>query len=283
MNTLTLFEQGILYETGFMVFFYILAALVGLLIGSFLNVCIYRIPNNESIVMPPSHCMKCGHRLTVLDLVPVFSYVFLRGRCRHCGEKISPRYALVEMMTSVVYVLLFHKYGLSVDFLASAYLMSILLVVFFIDLDHMIIPNQLVIAALIGGVPLFIYNIFRPIEIYGDHNWWNPLLGALIGFGFLLLIAILGYIVYKTDEAMGGGDIKLFAPIGLFLGWKMTIMSLFISFVTAGVISIILLLLKKKDRKSTFVFGPFIVIGTFATYLFGWEFFNWYIGTLQMY
>ncbi|HOM03072.1 MAG TPA: prepilin peptidase [Acetivibrio sp.] len=279
----TLLDLRIFFGTGFTVFCYVFVALFGLFIGSFLNVCIYRIPNNESIVKPRSHCMKCGHTLGVLDLVPVFSYVFLRGRCRYCGEKISPRYALVEMLTSVVYVILLWKFGLTVDFLASAYLMSILIAVFFTDVDHMIIPNGLVIAALIGGVPLFVYNILRPVDIYGDRNWWNPLLGALIGFGFLLLIGVLGYLVYKTDEAMGGGDIKLFAPIGLFLGWKMTIMTLFISFVTAGVISIILLLLKKKDRKSTFVFGPFIVIGTFCTYLFGWELLNWYIGSLPLY
>jgi len=96
------------------------------------------------------------------------------------------------------------------------------------------------------------------MDIYVDRKWWNPLLGAFIGFGFLLLVAIVGYLVYKTDEAMGGGDVKLFAPIGLFLGWKMTIVALFISFVSAGIVSIVLLLLKKKERRSTFVFGPLL-------------------------
>jgi len=122
----------------------------------------------------------------------------------------------------------------------------------------MIIPNKLVVAALVGGVLPFVYNIFRPMDIYVDRKWWNPLLGAFIGFGFLLLVAIVGYLVYKTDEAMGGGDVKLFAPIGLFLGWKMTIVALFISFVSAGIVSIVLLLLKKKERRSTFVFGPLL-------------------------
>jgi len=144
----------------------------------------------------------------------------------------------------------------------------------------MIIPNKLVVAALVGGVLPFVYNIFRPMDIYVDRKWWNPLLGAFIGFGFLLLVAIVGYLVYKTDEAMGGGDVKLFAPIGLFLGWKMTIVALFISFVSAGIVSIVLLLLKKKERRSTFVFGPFIVMGTFFTYLFGWELLEWYLSTL---
>ncbi|ABN52086.1 MAG TPA: prepilin peptidase [Hungateiclostridium thermocellum] len=276
----TSLNLGLLFETGFTVFCYISVALLGLLVGSFLNVCIYRIPNDESVVRPRSHCMKCGHTLGALDLVPVFSYLFLKGRCRYCGEKISPRYALVELLTSVVYLLLFWKYGLSVDFLASAYLMSVLIAVFFIDLDHMIIPNKLVVAALVGGVLPFVYNIFRPMDIYVDRKWWNPLLGAFIGFGFLLLVAIVGYLVYKTDEAMGGGDVKLFAPIGLFLGWKMTIVALFISFVSAGIVSIVLLLLKKKERRSTFVFGPFIVMGTFFTYLFGWELLEWYLSTL---
>ena len=267
-----------------MTLYYIFIALLGLLIGSFLNVCIYRIPKGESVVMPPSHCMNCGNRLTAIDLVPVFSFLFLRGKCRHCGVKISPRYAIVELFTSLTFVLLFYKYHLSlVDFIASAYFISILIAIFFIDLDHMIIPDELVIAGLIGGVPLIVYNIFNAVQIYGDRNWWTPLLGALVGFGVLLLVAFLGFVIYKTDEAMGGGDIKLFAPIGIFLGWKMTVVAFLLSVFIAAFISIILMLLGIKDRKSTIPFGPFIVIGTFLTYLYGWDILNWYIGTLNLY
>ncbi|MDQ2085285.1 prepilin peptidase [Herbivorax sp. ANBcel31] len=264
------------------IFAYTYVILIGLLIGSFLNVCICRIPEGESIVKPSSHCVKCGHKLKWFELVPVFSYLFLRGKCRKCDVKISPRYALVEMLTAIVFVILFFQYGISAisDFVASAFLMSIMIVVFFIDLKYMIIPDGLVITGLIGGVVTGIYNAFNPLEIYGDDRWWNPLLGAVIGFGMLLLIAVLGYLVYGTEDAMGGGDVKIFAPIGLFLGWKMTIVALFISVVLAGVIGLILILTGIRDRKSGIPFGPFIVIGTFLTYLFGWDLLNWYIGRL---
>jgi leader peptidase (prepilin peptidase)/N-methyltransferase len=275
--------SSVIFNEEMMPFYYIFFGVLGLLIGSFLNVCIYRIPNNESIVVKPSHCMKCGHRLGVLDLIPVLSFVFLRGKCRHCGEKISPRYAIVELLTSLTFVILFHEYSLSVDFLASAFMMSILIAVFFIDLDHMIIPDGLVITGLIGGGVLFVYNIFKPVAIYGDRNWWNPLLGGVIGFGLLFLIGIVGNAVYKTEDAMGGGDIKIFAPIGIFLGWKMTIMALLSSFLFGAIIGFIMILLKGREKGTTYAFGPFIVLGTFVTYLFGWDILIWYLGTLNIY
>ncbi|NLD50424.1 MAG: prepilin peptidase [Clostridiaceae bacterium] len=260
-----------------MTFYYIYFALVGLIIGSFLNVCIYRIPREESIVRPPSHCPNCGNRLTFIDLVPVFSFLFLRGKCRHCSAKISPRYAMVELLTSLIFVLLLYKYKLTVDFFAAAYLMSILIAIFFIDLEHMIIPDGLVLAGLVGGIPLVVYNLFRPIEIYGDRNWWTPLVGMLSGFVVLLFIGLVGLLIYKTDEAMGGGDIKLFAPLGLFLGWKLIIVAFLLSVFSAAIVSVILIITKVKSRKSTVPFGPFIVIGTFITYLYGWEILEWYL------
>lgn len=262
-----------------MTIYYIYFALVGLIIGSFLNVCIYRIPREESIVKPPSHCPNCGKRLTVIDLVPVFSYLFLRGKCRHCGVKISPRYAMVELLTALTFVILFHKFKLTVDFFASAYLMSILIAIFFIDLEHMIIPDGLVLAGLIGGIPLVVYNLFRPVQTYGDRNWWTPLIGMLSGFLVLLFIGLVGLLIYKTDEAMGGGDIKLFAPLGLFLGWKLIIVAFLLSVFSAAFVSVILIITKVKNRKSTVPFGPFIVIGTFVTYIYGWEILEWYLSS----
>lgn len=264
-------------------FYYTYVVILGLLIGSFLNVCICRIPNGESIVKPSSHCLKCQHKLRWFELVPVFSYLFLKGKCRKCDVKISPRYALVELLTALIFVILFHKYGIGQigDFIAAAFLMSIMVAIFFIDLEHMIIPNGLVITGLVGGVGAAIYStLIEPLDIYGDSRWWNPLLGAAVGFGMLFFIAVLAYLVYRTEDAMGGGDIKIFAPIGLFLGWRMTLVTFFISVIFAGFIGFILILLKIKDRKSGIPFGPFIVIGTFLTYLFGWDLLNWYIGKL---
>lgn len=263
-----------------MIIYYVLTFILGLLIGSFLNVCIYRIPKGESIVMPSSHCTGCGTGLKPLDLVPVFSYLFLRGKCRHCGAKISIRYPLIELLTAVVYISLFHKYGPNVDFIAAAYLMSILIAVFFIDLEHYIIPDGLVIAGLIGGVPLIIYNLFYSVSIYNDRDWWNPVLGAVTSSGFLLAVALIGFVIYKSEEALGMGDVKIFVAIGIFLGWKMAIFALFTSVVISGITSVILMILKIKGRKDTIPLGPFIVIGTYITFMWGWDLFNlWYSGS----
>jgi len=264
-----------------MVMFYIYAIYVfvlGLLIGSFLNVCIYRIPIEQSIVKPPSHCMSCGERLKILDLIPVFSYLFLKGRCRHCKEKFSPRYLFVELITAVVFVVLLMKYYNPVEFIASIFLMSILIVVLFIDFDHMIIPNGVVITGLVGGAVLVIYNIFFTTKIFGEAHWWGHLLGILPGTGFLLLTFVISLIIYKSDEGMGMGDVKIFAPIGIFLGWKLCLVALFFSVVSGGVISIILLITKIKGRKDAIPFGPYIVLGTFITLLFGREILKLYLG-----
>ncbi|MDR3586649.1 MAG: prepilin peptidase [Desulfosporosinus sp.] len=251
----------------------------GLIIGSFLNVCIYRIPQGESIVSPPSHCPNCGTRLKPLDLIPLLSYLICRGKCRYCGLKISPRYLLVELLTGLVSVALFFKYGLTVDFAAFLFLTYILVAVFFIDLDHQIIPNQLVIVGLSGGVILFVYNLFLPLQIYADHSWWNPLLGLVSGSGFLLAVSLIGLAIYKGDEVMGMGDIKLFAPIGLFLGWRMTLLALFLAIILGGISSLVLILIGKATRKSRIPFGPFIVTGVFITVMWGWDIVRWYVST----
>jgi len=251
----------------------------GLLIGSFLNVCIYRIPREESIVSPPSHCPNCGTRLKPLDLIPLLSYLIYRGNCRYCNQKISPRYFLVELLTGIVSVTLFLKYGLTVDFVAFLFLMYILIAVFFIDLDHQIIPNELVIVGLTGGAMLFVYNLFLPFQIYSDQLWWNPLLGLVVGSGFLFGVSLIGLALYKGDEVMGMGDVKLFAPIGLFLGWRMTLLALFLSVILGGMSSLVLILLGKANRKSMIPFGPFIVIGVFITVMWGWDILDWYMRT----
>lgn len=264
-----------------MLVLYVIIFIFGLIFGSFLNVCIYRIPLGKSIVSPSSACTGCGNRLTALDLVPVLSYVFLKGHCRHCGANISPRYPLIELLTAVIYTVLFLKYGFTIPFIAFVFLMSILIAVFFIDIDHRIIPDELVIAGIIGGVILLVYNYFKPlVEIFGDDRWWTPVAGFFSGSGFLLLVALLGLFIYKSDEAMGMGDVKLMAPIGLFLGWKLCLEALFISVVLAGFISVLLILLRIKNKKDTIPFGPFIVTGTFLTIMWGWDILNWYTGLI---
>lgn len=264
-----------------MIIYYIFTALYGLMIGSFLNVCIYRIPKEESIVKPHSHCTNCGTRLKALDLVPLFSFLFLGGKCRYCKTRISIRYPLIELLTAGIFVSLLWKYGVSAELFATAFLMSILIAVFFIDLEHYIIPNGLVITGLAGGAVLAVYNIFYPVQaLYGDRVWWNPFISVFIGSGFLLLVAVVGGKIYNTEDALGMGDVKIFAAIGIFLGWKMTVFALFTSIILGGVLSFLLILLKIKDRKDAVPLGPFIVIGTYITLLWGWDLFNlWYSST----
>ena len=251
----------------------------GLVIGSFINVLIYRIPQGKSIVSPPSACRSCGSRLALQDLIPVLSYVLLGGKCRHCAERISARYPLVELITAVIFITLFYKFGLTAPFFAFAYLMAILIAIFFIDIDHRIIPNGLVLAGLAGGFAVFVYNCIRPMpEVFADTKWWTPLAGLLPGSAFLLIVAIVGSLLYKTDDAMGMGDVKLMAPVGMFLGWRLCLIALFISVILGGVLSLLLMLTGIKKRKDTVAFGPFIVAGTFTTIMWGWDLLYWYLG-----
>lgn len=264
-----------------MIAIYAFIFVFGLVLGSFVNVLIYRVPEGKSIVAPPSSCMSCRARLKPLDLIPVFSWLFLKGKCRYCSAPVSPRYLLVELLTGVAVTGLFIRYGLSVAFIAFTYLAILLIAVFFIDIDHRIIPDELVLAGLIGGAAVFIYNIFVPDRfIYGDNRWWTPLAGILAGSGVLLVVAIVGAIIYKSDDAMGMGDVKLLAPVGVFLGWKLCLTALFMSIIISGVISILLIILRLKKRKDTIPFGPFIVIGTYLTIICGWDIIFWYLGRI---
>ncbi len=260
---------------------YVYVFVFGLILGSFVNVLIYRIPEGKSIVLPPSSCTSCGARLKPLDLIPVFSWIFLGGRCRYCKNPISPRYALVELMTAAAVTGLFARFGAGVAFFAFTYLVILLVAVFFIDIDHRIIPDELVLAGLAGGFAVFVYNIFVPEKmIFGDGSWWTPLVGILSGSGILLLVAFVGLLIYKSDDAMGMGDVKLLAPIGMFLGWRLGLEALFLSIILAGIISLLLIIVRIKKKKDTIPFGPFIVISTYLTILYGWNIINWYMGML---
>jgi leader peptidase (prepilin peptidase)/N-methyltransferase len=240
----------------------LISLIFGVIIGSFLNVVIYRLPNNNSIVSPPSSCGSCGHRLGPLDLVPVLSYAFLGGKCRHCGEKISARYPLVELLTGGLFALLFWRYGISIDFIKYAILACILISAGFIDIDHRIIPDRLNLFGLIIGV------IF--LVIPGSRSIKSSLLGFLVGGGFLFIVALI------SRGAMGGGDIKLFAIIGLFLGLEKTILALFLTFILGGIVGILLIALKIKSRKDYIPFGPFISIGAFIAIM-------WYNNLIMYY
>ena len=236
------------------IYFAIVSFIIGASLGSFFNVCIYRIPNKKSVVNPPSHCYNCNTRLKPLDLVPILSWTLLRGKCRYCGQKISPRY------------------GPSIITLYYSLLVSLLVIITFIDLDHYIIPDELIIFGSLGAV---IFNILgQGISIK------DSLLGGLIcGGGMLVLIYLIELIIKK--EVMGGGDIKLFGMVGLFLGIKLGLLTILLSvYVGAiyGVATIIYSKIKKKEFNSMIPYGPFISVGALISILYGTNIINWYIG-----
>jgi leader peptidase (prepilin peptidase)/N-methyltransferase len=240
----------------------------GLVLGSFLNVCIWRIPRGESIVNPPSHCGSCGTRLKPLDLVPVLSYVFLGGRCRYCKTKISLRYPAVEILTATLLTGLYIHTGFSVLFGFYGALFLLLIAIGFIDFDHQIIPDSLVIAGALVGLGMNIAGAGIGIV--------NGLLGALAGGGILLLIALAALYIFKK-EGMGGGDIKLMAMAGLFLGWKMTLVSLFLSVCAAAAVGVLLMAIGKKKHEDAIPLGPFLSLGIVLAVFWGERLLTWYL------
>ncbi|OLS03922.1 prepilin peptidase [Tissierella creatinophila] len=236
-----------------------LILLYGLIIGSFLNVCIYRIAKGESISFPPSHCGSCNEKINWYDNIPVFSYLILRGRCRNCDSKISIQYPLIEALNAIIYIILFKSFGLSIDSLAYAFILSTLIVVFFIDLNHMIIPDKLVLT-------IFIFEILHKIVLYflnRETYLKTSILGAVLAGGIFLLIVII------SRGGMGDGDITLISSLGFILGVKLILLNIFLSFLIGAIVSLVLLALKIKTRKDPIPFGPFIIIAFFIVLLFG--------------
>ncbi|MEW6524794.1 MAG: prepilin peptidase [Bacillota bacterium] len=238
-------------------------AVLGLVVGSFLNVCIYRLPREESVVFPGSRCPGCGRKLAWYDLVPVWSYLWLRGCCRHCHMRISPRYPVVEAATSLAFLLLYHRLGSGGDFVTSAWFLSVLIVATGIDLEHQIIPNELVLAGLIGGVVL--------TAVFAPAAWGQRVVGALAGHLSLLLVYVL------SRGGMGMGDVKLAAVLGFFLGWPLVLLAIFSGFVLGALAGTWLLATRRKGRKDTLPFGPFLAVGAVVALGWGAELWAWYL------
>jgi len=245
----------------------ILIFILGLVIGSFLNVCIFRIPKNKNIVSGTSHCPHCHTGLEPLDLIPVLSFLLLRGKCRYCNELIRLRYPLVELLTGFVFLIAF----LTVDFrfLLIKYLiiLSLLIVITMIDLELQLIPDSLVISLLGWSI---LWQIFLP-----EQTWWQAVLGAVIGGGLLLAIAIL------SKGGMGGGDIKLMFAAGFSLGQLGTLLALFIAFVTGGLVGAVLLATGRKTKKTPIPFGPFLALGITLSSLWGHQIIGFYLNFLK--
>ena len=232
--------------------------LFGLIVGSFLNVLIYRVPRGESILLPPSHCPHCQQRLKVPDLVPVLSYVWLKGHCRYCRAAISCRYPLVELLTGGLTWLWWVRIGAGLEGAAILLLTYALVVIALIDLDHLIIPNWLTFPLIVAGI------ILRTFQ----GEWSSALLGGLVGGGLLFLVVL----VYP--KGMGLGDVKFLTMTGVFLGWHKVLATLFLGSILGTLIMVPLLLLKRIDRKTPFPFGPFLVAATLMV-IYGWQEVSW--------
>ncbi|HOB81532.1 MAG TPA: prepilin peptidase [Peptococcaceae bacterium] len=243
--------------------------LLGLVVGSFLNVCIYRIPRKESIIFPGSHCPSCQQKLQARDLIPLFSYLFLRGKCRFCGEKISLRYPLIELSNALGWlgILALGGWEITSRNIAGGFLFSVFLVITMIDLKHLLIPNVLVACLLVSGL---IYQFF-----WGELKIMELVMGIIIGFGVPALIA------FFSKGGMGGGDIKLCAAMGAWLGYPAILYAMFLGALVAAIVSIFLLLFKLKTRKDPIPFGPFLVLGFLAVFFFQEEILAWYFSLIE--
>lgn len=247
--------------------FHIFAFVLGAVVGSFLNVCICRLPRGESVVFPPSHCPQCGYRIPFYDNIPILSYLFLAGRCRSCKTRISPQYPLVELANACLSLFLFMKFGVSLTFLALFVFCSALVAITVIDLEHQIIPDVISLPGIAVG---FVAAFFLPWL-----GWLDSLLGILLGGGSLLLVAY-GYQLLTRKEGMGGGDIKLLAMMGAFLGWRSVPFIIFAASLVGSVIGISVMLAQRKDAKLAIPFGPFLAFGAVLYIFFGRVLIHWY-------
>jgi len=251
----------------------LLFVLLGLAIGSFLNVCIDRLPQNKSIAFPPSHCEACQHKLAVKDLIPVFSYLRLRGRCRYCQASVPRRLFWVELATTLIFALLYWHYGLSVGLGVMAFYACLFIIIFVIDLEHGLILNKVVYPGMV--VALLLALLPQPwLTQWIVTGIANAALGGAIGFAILFLIAIL------SRGGMGWGDVKLAALIGLATGFPLVFFSIIMGAILGGIVAVALVIAKKRKRRQTIPFGPFLALAAMITLLWGSNILNWYLGLM---
>ena len=242
------------------------AILFGAIIGSFLNVCIHRLPLRESLLWPRSRCPRCAQTIAWYDNLPILSYFWLRGRCRACRRRISWRYPLVEALNAAGYGLIIWRFGFSASALMYLLLWSSLIVISFIDLDHMIIPDRITLPGIALG--LVAGTLLLP-------RWWDSVVGLLVGGGILYFMAWISPYLFGK-EGMGGGDIKLLAMIGAFLGWKPAILTIFFGGLLGAVVGVTLMGVRVITREAYLPFGPFLSLGAVVVILYGQEILTWY-------
>lgn len=254
---------------------FILSFILGSIIGSFLNVCIYRLPREESIVYPGSHCTSCKKSISFYHNIPILSYIFLGGRCSHCNSKISFGYPLVEILSGLLFVATLWKFGMILDTFFYLLFISGLIVITFVDLKHMIIPNVITYPGILVGI---LYNALttnwqNSLELvsnfsFGFQNFFellnevpilDSLFGVILGGGILLLIAYT-YEIIRKRQGMGMGDVKLLALIGAFLGWQGVFFVIFLSSILGSIVGLSIIITRKGDLKYALSFGPFLSI-----------------------
>ncbi len=252
----------------------------GLCFGSFLNVIVFRLPKDLSIIRPPSRCPHCNQQLGLLELFPVLGYVFLRGRCLNCRSGISPRYPIVELFTGLLFVLVYVNYDFTLEFFIYLTLLFILLAISLIDLEHRIVPNKLVAAGLIAALVFYFpqlasYLVDLPPGFIAERTLFDALTGLLLGGGVMLVIFIV------SRGGMGAGDIKLMALIGLYVGLQGTVIVFLLGFMLGALTGVTFMVLGKLTRKDALPFAPFLSIATLVQILWGQHIWNWYINLLH--
>jgi len=257
----------------------VLFTFVGVAIGSFLNVCIDRLPLHKSLISTPSHCDACQHRLSVLDLIPVLSYLWLRGHCRYCRARIPLRVPLVELLTGALFFLSFWYYGLTAQFGITAFWCCVFVVIIFIDWEHKLILNKVTYPMAVLALVILAIDAFIPDPLVPGGLAFLPMdkpailsgvIGGAVGLGFFLLVFLI------NQRGMGLGDVKLACLIGLVTGWPLVIVALLVGILTGGLAAIVLLSLRIKGRKDAIAYGTFLAIGPIITLFWGMDIFRWY-------
>ncbi|MGH9371264.1 MAG: prepilin peptidase [Vicinamibacterales bacterium] len=252
---------------------YVLAfAWLGLAVGSFLNVCIHRLPRGGSVASPPSRCPHCDYQLRWYDNIPVLSYLWLRGRCRKCRAPISIRYPIVEILTMLVFLVHLYVFDWTVLMAVRVVFACALIVLFAIDLEHHLLPNVITLPGIVAG--LIVSTVVPP-------GLRDAILGALLGGGVLWVIGE-AYYRYAGQEGMGGGDVKMLAMIGAFLGWKLVLVTLVLSSVAGSVIGMLVIAIRRGGMKYALPYGTFLALGALVASLVGARIVDWYVGLYSL-
>ena len=255
-----------------MIVWFVLFALLGLAVGSFLNLCIDRLPNDKSIIRPPSHCDACGRQLGVSDLVPVFSYLWLRGRCRYCQAHISLRVPLVELATGSLFPLLYWHYDLELELLFALACTALFILIFVIDLEHELILLDIIFIGIVLAL------IFAPFRSDLAEPGWDSTKEVLLGGGVGLGIMLTLYLVFLPIGGFGKGDVPLVAFLGLVTGYPLILTGLMLSIVGGGMVALLLMAAGLKKRRDPIPYGPFLTTGAFIALLWGQSIADWYLG-----